>query len=291
MTMLSREAVKDLLGQIRQLIEADRAEVERLEKCHREVTARLEAACQAKASLGRLYSSFVEPDLSDRPAVSLPLPMEKPVTAPSAGALAAKGHAALQHSRDTPAGEQTSPQVVGAGADVDAGLAAPQAAASAGGGRPKPPAARANRWTSEDDAKAKTLARDGKTHAEIGRVLGRTAKAVAVRLGKLRAADPDANATAPKPAARAAGVHPSSLERAALAHYEGLEPDHNWAVADDIQLIALFGQGWKAATVAVQMERGWGEVIARFKQLIPMPTADTQSAMLAVLRRKGAGDA
>lgn len=193
----------------------------------------------------------------------------------------------------------------------------------------QPKTKRANKlvpWTDVDTATLLAMASDGASDAEIAEKLGRSQKAVNVRLSRLRkmageskprggarhevvAANPakiktpariKAEATRKENAARVAGVAPAApvaaapvaapvnaLDRDVIAHLDRLGYSGKWTAARDLELVEDLCMGKLADVIAVELEIARGAVLDRWKELNrKIGNTDHQARLVAILRAR-----
>lgn len=287
---LDPDALKALAAEISEQAEADRARARQLEAELVQLSDRIAAAAEAKASLAQLMASLA-PAAPDLPVTYSQDPKSAAAQiAPSAGALAAVGLAALkQKSNPAPREQKSPPQVAGAQDTGDpAGMAAPRSDAPAAGANTTraPAAPKTGSWTAQEDARLLQLKRDGKTNSQVADLLGRTARAIDNRLSRLRkskaapAAAPDA---APIAAAPPQGWK-AKAQRLACLRLEVLGWSGGWTPHLDLALIEGLTRGDKLRDVAEAIGMGREDARVRFAALVPEPSMEAQAAMIAVLK-------
>lgn len=165
-------------------------------------------------------------------------------------------------------------------------------------------------WTDDEDQRVWALRKAGRTTRQIAEALGRSQKAVSVRLYKKikpameagaasptqpSATEPDPEPEPPEPTPPQArepepeymGPHePLDSARAMRRHLDVLGNTAFWTPGRDLSLIEQVGRGRKLKDVAEEMGVSKADAAARFRELCPEPGISTQQFLLDELRRR-----
>lgn len=163
-------------------------------------------------------------------------------------------------------------------------------------------------WTAEDDALVRRLKAAGETAAEIGARIGRTAKAVEMRvqrLGNIDAKAKEPEAASPPPVETPPAPEPArpddalpvsqklSVEGQQLMSYlDGIGYARGWSAARDLDLVDGVTRGTPKDIIADQLGIERRDLDARFIEISSWPgirgktglTLDGQALLLSILR-------